>query len=208
MPSSHGDQFGVWGSYVITSGDAVTLFKKACRGGARILQYRDKTATRKQILKTARQLRNIAADHGALFIVNDYIDIALLAGADGVHLGQDDIPIQDARSLTPNGFIIGISTHSIDQAKKAEADGADYIGIGPVFSTPAKPDYVSIGTDTVRTVANVVRIPFVAIGGINLANIRQLKDVGVTNAAMIREFARDTEETVRQVNRLLLREND
>ncbi|MEW5995614.1 MAG: thiamine phosphate synthase [Candidatus Zixiibacteriota bacterium] len=204
MSLKHNHDFGVWGGYVITSGDAVTLAEKACRGGARILQYRDKTATRRQMLKTAGKLRSITADHGALFIVNDYIDIALLAGADGVHLGQDDIPIQNARSLTPDGFIIGISTHSIDQAKKAEADGADYIGIGPVFSTPSKPDYVPIGIATVRIVANVVRIPFVAIGGINLANIRQLKDIGVVNAAMIRDFAGDTEETVRQVNRLLL----
>lgn len=201
---NHSNRFGIWGSYVITSGDAVRLLDEACQGGARILQYRDKMATRREILKTARQLRDIAAKHNALFIVNDLIDIALLAGADGVHLGQDDIPVRDARNLTPDGFIIGISTHTIDQAKRAEADGADYIGIGPVFSTPAKPDYTAIGIDTVRVVADVVDIPLVAIGGINLTNIHQLKEIGVTNVAMIRDFAEDTKETVRQVNHLLL----
>jgi len=204
MQSDRGDQFGVWGSYAITSGDAVAVFQNACKGGARILQYRDKTVTRREMLHTARKLRSIAKSHNALFIVNDYIDIALLAGADGVHLGQDDIPIQDARRLSHDGFIIGISTHSIDQAKTAEADGADYISIGPVFSTPTKPDYAPVGIGVVRAVADVVRIPFVAIGGINVANACQLKDIGVTNTAMVRDFATDTEERVRQVNHLLL----
>ncbi len=202
MNQSH--RFGVWGSYVITSGDAVRVFREACGGGARILQYRDKTATRKQILKTARVLHNIAAEHRALFIVNDFIDIALLAGADGVHLGQDDIGIRDARKLAPEGFIMGVSTHSVGQAKAAEADGADYIGIGPVFSTPAKPDYPPIGIDTVRAVVTCVSIPLVAIGAVDLTNIHRLKEIGVTNVAMVRGFAKDTEETVRQVNRLLL----
>ncbi|MBD3234804.1 MAG: thiamine phosphate synthase, partial [candidate division Zixibacteria bacterium] len=134
MSKSKSTDFGKWGAYVITGGDALELAKNACQGGARIIQYRDKNGLRKNILKTAKVIRNICNDYATIFIVNDYIDIALLSEADGVHLGQGDIPIKEARKITPEDFIIGVSTHSLEQAKKAEADGADYIGIGPVFA--------------------------------------------------------------------------
>ena len=135
------------------------------------------------------------------FIVNDSIDIALLAGADGVHLGQDDIPIIEARKITPPGFLIGISTHSLEQALEAERLGADYIGSGPVFATPTKEDYVPIGPETVKRVLQSVHIPVVAIGGLNMDNLPELRAVGAKNFAMVRAFQVKTEETVKRINR-------
>jgi thiamine-phosphate diphosphorylase len=192
---------GCFGAYVITSGDHLETAKKACAAGARVLQYRDKKANRREMLKIARRIREITAASRTLFIVNDSIDIALLAGADGVHLGQDDIPIIEAREITPPGFIIGISTHSLDQALDAERSGADYIGSGPVFATPTKEDYIPIGPKTVKQVLQSVHIPVVAIGGLNLENLHELRAVGAKNFAMVRAFQTNTEETVIRINR-------
>lgn len=192
------------GAYVITSRDHAILALNACRGGARVIQYRDKMSSRGEMLKIARQIRRISRDHGTLFIVNDYIDIALMAQADGVHLGQDDIPIESARKLLPPGMIVGISTHSLEQAMAAQKGGADYIGVGPVFATPTKKDYTPVGIDLVKDVLGSSEIPVVAIGGLNLDNITQLKKLGIRNAAMVRAFQDDTAETVKRINGVLL----
>jgi thiamine-phosphate pyrophosphorylase len=190
-----------FGAYVITGGNHIEIAKKACGAGARILQYREKHAHRQEMVETARKIRKITEKYGTLFIVNDFIDIALIVNADGVHLGQDDIPIAEARKIVPAGFVIGRSTHSLEQAIEAEKQGADYIGSGPVFATPTKEDYIPIGIDTVKQVIETVRIPVVAIGGLNLDNISQLQKVGVKNFAMVRAFQKDTEEVVRKINR-------
>ncbi len=189
-----------FGAYVITSEEHVKIAGEACKGGARIIQYRDKKSSRRNMLEIADKIRKITKKFDSLFIVNDFIDIALISEADGVHLGQDDIPVNRARKITPEGFIIGVSTHSLEQARKAEKDGADYIGIGPVFSTPTKENYLPIGLSTVRKVLQNVNIPVVTIGGINIANIDQLVKIGVRNVAMIREFQKNTLEKVKKVN--------
>jgi thiamine-phosphate diphosphorylase len=190
-----------FGAYVITSGDHIEIAKRACSAGARILQYREKHAGRGEMVKTAREIRKITAKYGTLFIINDFIDIALIVKADGVHLGQDDIPIAEARKIVPAGFLIGRSTHSLEQAIEAEKQGADYIGSGPVFATPTKEDYIPIGIDTVKQVIETVRIPVVAIGGLNLDNISELQKIGVKNFAMVRAFQKNTEEVVRKINK-------
>ncbi|UCH93242.1 MAG: thiamine phosphate synthase, partial [Candidatus Aminicenantes bacterium] len=146
------------------------------------------------------EIRKITGRYGTLFIVNDFIDIALIVKADGVHLGQEDIPIAEARKIVPSGFVIGRSTHSLDQALEAEKQGADYIGSGPVFATPTKEDYIPIGVDTVKQVIDKVGIPVVAIGGLNLDNISELRKVGVRNFAMVRAFQGNTEEVVKKIN--------
>ncbi|MCU0285911.1 MAG: thiamine phosphate synthase [Acidobacteria bacterium] len=195
---------GCFGAYVITAGDHLDLAQKACRAGARVLQFREKKVNRGEILKIAREIRKITAVANTLFIVNDYIDIALLSGADGVHLGQDDIPIAEARRLTPQGFIIGISTHSLSQAIEAEKQGADYIGSGPVFATPTKEDYIPIGPGTLKQVIESVHIPVVAIGGLNPENIPMLRKLGARNFAMVRAFQNDTETVIKKINQEII----
>jgi thiamine-phosphate pyrophosphorylase len=192
-----------FGSYVITSKDHLKIAREACRAGARIVQYRDKNSTRKEILETAGKIREITRDFNSLFIVNDYIDIALICGADGVHLGQDDVPIRRAREITPDGFIIGVSTHSLEQAIEAEKAGADYIGVGPVFATPTKENYAPIGLSVVKEVIKSVNIPVVAIGGIDIDSIEELVEIGVRNVAMVRAFQEKTGEKVKKTNFLL-----
>lgn len=192
---------GCFGAYVITSGNHLDMAEKACKAGARVMQYRDKQASRAEMLRIAKEIRMKTAASNTLFIVNDYIDIALMAQADGVHLGQDDIPIGEARKITPPGFIIGLSTHSLGQALEAEKQGADYIGSGPVFATPTKEDYIPIGPDTVKQVIESVHIPVVAIGGLNLENILQLQKVGAKNFAMVRAYQTNTEEVIKRINK-------
>ena len=192
-----------FGAYVITSKDHVKIAREACRGGARIIQYRDKTSTRKEMLSIADKIREITKKFNSLFIVNDFIDIAHMSGADGVHLGQEDIPIKRAREITPDDFIIGVSTHSLEQAIDAEKAGADYIGIGPVFATPTKENYKPIGVSTVKEVLANVGIPIVAIGGLNIENINELIEIGIQNVAMVRAFQEKTGEKVKKANFLL-----
>lgn len=192
-----------FGAYVITSKNHLKIAREACRGGARVIQYRDKNSTRKEILETAGKIREVTKDFNSLFIVNDYIDIALMCGADGVHLGQDDVPILRARGITPADFIIGVSTHSLEQALDAEEAGADYIGIGPVFKTPTKEKDKPIGLSCVREVLQGVSIPVVAIGGIDIENIEELVKIGVRNVAMVRAFQEKTLERVKKINFLL-----
>lgn len=190
------------GAYVITSGNHIEIAERACSAGARILQYREKHAGRGEMVKTAREIRKITEKYGTLFIINDFIDIASIVGADGVHLGQDDIPIAEARKIVPAGFLIGRSTHSLQQAIEAEQQGADYIGSGPVFATPTKENYIPIGIDTVKQVIETIHIPVVAIGGLNLDNIAELHKVGVKNFGMVRAFQKNTEEVVRKINQM------
>ena len=188
------------GAYVITSPDHIKIAEKALKAGANIIQYRDKTSQRKDLLKNAIEIRNITNKYNSIFIVNDFIDIALMSHADGVHLGQDDIPVLETRKITSANFIIGVSAHSLNQAIEAQKQGADYIGIGPVFSTPLKENYPPIGLNTVKEVLKRVNIPVVAIGGLNLDNILKLRNIGVKNFAMIREFQTNTKQAVKKIN--------
>ncbi|MBN1695026.1 thiamine phosphate synthase [candidate division WOR-3 bacterium] len=192
-----------FGAYVITSNDHIRIAREACRGGARVIQYRDKNSSKQEMLKIADRIRKITKEYNSLFIVNDFIDIAHKSGADGVHLGQDDVPILSARETTPDDFIIGFSTHSLEQALTAEKEGADYIGIGPVFGTPTKEKYNPIGLSIVEEVIRSVKIPVVAIGGLDLDNIAELVKIGVQNVAMVRAFQEKTLEKVKKTNFLL-----
>jgi len=190
------------GAYVVTSNDHLQVAGAACRGGARIVQYRDKDAPAARRLATARRIREVTREHGTLFIVNDQLDIALLSAADGVHLGQEDIAIADARSLLPPGMIIGVSCSSLAEALEAERQGADYLGVGAVFATPVKAGYAVIGLEGVRRIAAEVSLPLAAIGGVNLGNMAAVKEAGARYMAMVREFQEDTAARVAAVNRL------
>ncbi|MDY0297271.1 MAG: thiamine phosphate synthase [Acidobacteriota bacterium] len=191
------------GAYVITSNDHLGVAEAACRAGAGVVQFRDKQMPRGKMLEIARKLRHLTQKMGAMLLVNDYLDLALMCGADGVHLGQEDVPLDAARRMLPQKMLVGVSTHSLSQARAAEAAGADYIGIGPVFATPTKADYPPIGLDVLRTVAATVSIPTVAIGGIDGLNFEQVKATGVSNIAMVRAFQEDPRGMVRRINAVL-----
>ena len=165
--------------------DPLTTAREAIRGGADIIQYRDKEATAMEMISWGIKLRKLASEKNVTFIINDRTDVALAVGADGVHLGQDDLPIGIARKILKNK-LVGISTHSLAQAIKAEKDGADYIGVGPVYSTPTKPDYPAVGLKLIKEVSRMIKIPFVAIGGIDYDNIDGVLTAGARRVAVVR----------------------
>lgn len=158
----------------------------ALKGGVQIVQLREKTASAKEIVDLARKIKQLCSLYNAIFIINDRIDIAQIVGVDGVHLGQDDIDIHSARHILGDDVIIGISTHCPEQAAKAMEDGADYIGVGPVFTTPTKPGRQAVGLEYVKWAKDNVNIPWYAIGGINLDNIDQVLEAGASRIAVVR----------------------
>ncbi len=190
------DRFNKATLYVITcppkegAAGYEAMVRAACEGGAQILQFRDKLITGRERYTVAAKLKRICQKYGTLFIINDAIEVALGVEADGVHLGQDDLGVAEAKKLMhPMGiknFLVGCSTHSLEQAIEAKRQGADYIGIGPVFATPTKPDYQAVGLDLVRAVTSQVDTPHVAIGGINATNVGQVLAAGSKRVAVVR----------------------
>jgi thiamine-phosphate pyrophosphorylase len=170
-----------------TSDDALALAQKLADGGACVLQLRMKDAAARDVMALARVLVPWCRDRALPFIVNDRVDVALVAGADGVHLGQEDLPLAAARALAPAGFVIGVSTHDEAQARAAVDGGADYIGFGPCFTTSTKrnPDPV-VGVDRLARICAASRVPVVAIGGITLDTVAQVAAAGASAAAIIR----------------------
>lgn len=157
----------------------------AIAGGAGAIQLRDKELSGRELLVAGRALADLCRRTGALFIVNDRLDVALLCGAHGVHLGQDDLPAAAARRLCPPGFIIGVSAQSAEEARLAAAAGADYLGIGAVFPTLSKEEAPALGLDGVRRAAAATGLPSVAIGGINIANAATILATGVDGLSVI-----------------------
>ena len=162
------------------------VVEEVVAAGAGAVQLRDKEAPPRTLLGLARRLRAVTARHEALFIVNDRLDVALAAGADGVHLGPDDIPVAAARRVLPDGFLLGHSTDDSAEARRAEADGADYLGCGTVFPTTSKEDAGAvIGIGGLAAVASAVRIPVLAIGGVTAGRAPLLKGSGAGGVAVI-----------------------
>jgi thiamine-phosphate pyrophosphorylase len=157
-------------------------------GGVRLIQLRAKKLAPREILDLARAISAPIRRKRCLLIVNDRADIALASGADGVHLGQDDLPLSAARRLMA-GKIVGISTHDLDQAHEAERGGADYIGFGPIFATATKETgYSARGPEMLRAIRAAVTVPIVAIGGINEGNVAQTWQAGADSAAIISDI--------------------
>lgn len=179
--------------YLVTNSDnfesdEIFLDKVALsiKSGVDIVQLREKNTTSKRFIYLAQRIRELTSHFGAAFIVNDRVDIAKISNADGVHLGQDDIPVSYAREILGDNAIIGVSTHCPEHAKKAITDGADYIGVGPVFKTPTKPSKDPVGLEYVKWAADNVNIPFFAIGSIDTANIKEVVEAGAKRVAVIR----------------------
>lgn len=162
----------------------VEMAGMALEAGVRWIQYRDKDRCRLSCFRTALRLRDLTARYGAFFIVNDFADIAASVEADGVHLGQDDLPVGEARKILGRGRVIGVSTHSLSEALRAEAEGADYIGFGPVFRTRTKASAgAPRGVEMLTKVKTRVAVPVVAIGGIGGESLEEVFTCGADAVA-------------------------
>jgi len=163
---------------------------EALRGGVDIVQLRDYELVDLEFLKLAKVFRELTRRYGALFIVNNRPDMARLSEADGVHLGQEDLPVSEARKILGEGKIVGVSTHALGEARKALSDGADYLGAGPVFPTPTKAGRPAVTLEYPRQMAALNSpVPFFAIGGIDLGNLSQVLDAGARRVAVVRAIA-------------------
>lgn len=157
----------------------------ALDGGATAIQLRDKTMPSSEMAKIARSITGLCHSREAKLFVNDRLEVALTAGADGCHLGQSDYPLSKARKVAPRPFLLGLSVHNPEQARIAEEEGADYIGVGAVFPTGSKDDTSVIGLDGLREIAKSTTLPIVAIGGISVKNVRSVMEAGASGIAVI-----------------------
>ena len=185
------DCFVAAGLYLVTSQSfscgrsTLDIVKSAVSAGARLIQLREKELAAGESVKLAHQVRKVTQDAGALLIINDRLDIALAVGADGVHLGQDDLPIREARAIAPE-LIIGASSHDVEEAVEAEAAGASYVNIGPLFPTQTKVGYEKcLGLEGLREISATISIPFTVMGGIKREHIADLLAAGAQSIALV-----------------------
>lgn len=193
---------------LLGSTDLAPLAEQVIRGGADAIQYRAKNLPKRQYHENALLLLKLTRDSNVRFFVNDYLDVALAISADGIHLGQNDLPCAIARQMVPRDMILGTSTHSVEEASRAVVDGADYVAIGSVFPTSTKQNPEAIvGTKMIREVKDTIgSVPLIAIGGITAANIASVirsgaDGVAVASAAVL---ADDVAGAVRDLKRAIL----
>lgn len=178
----------------------------AIRGGVTVVQYREKNASTRRMIEEAVELRDLCRAKGIPFIVNDRVDVALAVDADGVHVGQDDMPAALARKLIGRGKILGVSAENVAQARAAVADGADYIGASPIFATPTKPDAPPpMGIHGLEELCRACTIPIVAIGGLNATNAASIMRAGAAGVAVVSAIvsAEDVEAAARELRRII-----
>ena len=171
--------------------DLADVLHAALAGGCRLVQLREKEWPSGRLLPVAERLRARCAAAGATFIVNDRVDLAVAVGADGVHLGQEDLPARAARPLLRPGMILGISTHSVEQARAAQADGADYVAVGSLFPTRSKAEFQLVGIDLLRKLRAEIRVPLIGIGGITHDNVGEVIAAGADGVAVISAVCAD-----------------
>jgi len=164
----------------------IVKIEKALQGGADIIQLRSKSLTDSEFYNIGKKVRSIVTKYGKLFCVNDRPDMCSALNADGVHVGQDDLPVSAVRKIIPRGRLIGKSTHSVSQALKTMREDIDYIGFGPLFGTPTKPNYIPVGLHDIAEVTKKATMPVVCIGGIDLSRIESVIDAGATRVAVVR----------------------
>ena len=184
-------RFNAAGLYLVTSQSMSAgrstqdVVRAALAGGVKLIQLREKELPLRAYVTLAEELRDLTAQAGALLIINDRVDVALAVGADGVHLGQDDFPVPAARRLAPD-LIIGASTHSIEEARQAQDEGASYLNIGPVFPTGTKRwEGEFLGVEGVKRIARVTKIPFTVMGGIKKEHFPELVRAGARTLALV-----------------------
>ena len=198
--------------YLITDSDILEgrdfykCIEDALKAGVTTIQLREKNADGKEFLEKAYKLRELTKKYNAMFIINDRVDIAILCDADGVHVGQSDIDAKSVRKLIGKDKVVGVSTRTIDEARKALEDGADYIGVGAMFNTSTKKDAKIVSFDTLKDIKNTVNIPLVCIGGISLDNIGMFDDINVDGFAVISAILKHDDiysETKKWADRLI-----
>ena len=197
--------------YVILDAALLTIPEKECAGqlveaGVRLLQYRNKGASSRQLLESAKRLSGELMPRGVTFIVNDRTDVAALAGASGVHVGQEDLSVEDARAVVGRNGLVGVSTHNRAQFEQAAGSSADYTAVGPIFSTSSKANADPVvGTEFIREVRPLTDKPIVAIGGITLERAREVVRAGADSVAVISDIlcAPDPGQRARQFIRIL-----
>jgi thiamine-phosphate pyrophosphorylase len=154
-------------------------------GGVDLIQLRAKQQTLEEIAKLGQQMRDVIPPGGPLFVLNDHPELVSGIGADGIHVGQDDLSVAEARAQAGTDVLVGKSTHALEQAVAAEKEGADYIGVGPIYATPTKPDYVPVGPSLIRQVAVAVGVPQFCIGGINEATLPEVIAAGARRVVIV-----------------------
>lgn len=179
----------------------IDVVRESLDGGVTMVQLREKTLEEGKFLEEAKELQTLCRERGVPFLVNDNVEIAREMNADGVHVGQSDMEAQDVRAILGPDKILGVSAQTVEQAVLAEKHGADYLGVGAVFSTSTKKDADDVSHETLRRICEAVDIPVVAIGGINEKNILQLKGSGVDGAAIVSAIfgAEDVEGACRKL---------
>lgn len=165
-----------------------TLYRQveeALKGGATLIQLREKNMPQEEFLKEAREMAALCHRYGPALIINDNVEVALKSGADGVHVGMEDLPVKEIRKQVPGDFIIGATAKTTEQAQRAEKEGADYLGVGAVFPSPTKKNAIRITTEELKKICSSVRIPAVAIGGITSENAGTLVGGGMAGMALV-----------------------
>ncbi len=186
---------------------AKTLYQQveeALRGGVTCVQLREKALSDAEFLQEAKEIHALCQRHGVPFIVNDNVDVAVACGAEGSHVGQEDRAAGDVRRRVGDGMLLGVSVHTVEEAREAVASGADYLGLGAVFPTSTKTDVEQMSNETLRAICDAVDVPIVAIGGINRGNIATLAGSGVDGVALVSAIfsAADIEAACRELRTL------
>ena len=189
-----------------TDEEFLNIIEEAIKGGTTIVQLREKTASTKEFYELALRVKEITSRYGVPLLINDRIDIALAVDSEGVHIGQDDMPADIAREIIGDDKILGVSASTVDEAKKAEMDSADYIGSGAVFPTATKDDADSVSKEELNEIVDSIDIPVVAIGGITVKNANTLKGSGIAGFSVVSAImsAEDPKEASRKLKEIYL----
>ena len=172
-------------SDILRGRDFYNSIEEALKGGVTMLQLREKNASGKEFLEKAIKLRELTKKYNVKFIINDRVDIAMLCDADGVHVGQSDIPANKVRELMGEDKIVGVSARTVEEAIRAKENGADYLGVGAMFNTRTKLDAKSVSIEKLKEIKELIKLPVVAIGGLSLSNIDKLKECNVDGYAVV-----------------------
>jgi thiamine-phosphate pyrophosphorylase len=198
--------YGIVDLGYVSAENVETMTERLCVGGVDVLQLRAKKMAKPEIERLTRLMLPITREHGVPLVINDHIEIAAIMGTEGVHVGQDDEAVAKARAVVGAACFVGKSTHSLEQAVAAQAEGADYIGFGPLYATGTKPDYVPIGLHDITAVHHQVSLPIFCIGGVNAGRLDEIVAAGARRVVVVSAFlqAADVEAEVGALKRRLV----